>query len=666
MLPRSENQHSSCVFSNTRTPSPRLVNHDGKDSSDKTLCNTAKQSSGSTPVSEIEALHNDILNSYYNQTNKKQDRKTKSPISGNFNDLISMENILSVNSSLGKHSDSANAQGILKNDILNNVKRQENALSVSDMDTCKLSKSGSFKRRSPASANMNQLPQQFYDPKKLTESVQKLVKPLLPAETASLPHSQRRSPSTVGSKLTTSPQQLKVDMLKETVDLENSINGPHCLDSNSETVSKNKEVSSGISKEFSDKAADVKNLNSSNFNHVLIDRVKVNESDSVKTVTKSAVSTPESRNHSSSTQESTSLSAISDTSQQSDNVLKYSEKETRLGIEKVDKQNSDGNSVSSVVTSVSGDFTTTISNAMKVPTSKSDVQSIFSESEKTEKPVKNKSISKRQENLCNTGVDDSGLKVNCDSEKSFIKSSQKSPSLSPVKKSKSEENRPIKLHLSHGVITNPQQNLTNETITVITRTDRKTENSAGEPTVPPLVLKVSRKPAVVEPPTEQKQEESQALTMSLRARKASDASETAHNLRPPKLPARQKSVDQEVEQFKIEDSSKASRQSRRRKVVSSENDANPEAEKKAHIENCIQDIDQKVAKIEETQADGENESVKSGLRARTQNKPDEKCKVSPKQNKGADEDANMKKNSQNKKSRTSPTATDKVQTKGIN
>lgn len=682
MVPRSEHQHSSSVFSNARTPSPRLVNHDGKEISDITLCNKAKHSPGNTPVSEVEALHNDILNSYYNQTNKKQDRKTKSPISGNLTDFISMENILSVNSSLGKHSDSASAQGILKNDILNNIKRQENALSVGDIEGAKLSKSGSFKRRSPASANMNQLPQQFYDPKKLTESVQKLVKPLLPTESASLPHSQRRSPSTVGSKSSTSPQPQKIDAVKETVDSENVINGPHDLESNlsCENVSKTSEVSSRLSKDLSEVGNEVKNLNSSNFNHVLIDKVKSNDLDSSrKSVTKSAVSKPESRNHSSSSQESaSSLSATSDTSQQSEkseakNILKYSEqKETIINKEKIEnhKQNSNGSKVSSVVTvSYVDTVSTPNSDTIKVPINKSDVQVVNSELDKnSEKTLKYKSLSKRQDSLCNTGVDDSVLKVNCDSEKTSPKSSQKSPSLSPVKKNKSEENRPIKLHLSHGVITNPQPNLTNETITVITRTDRKTENSAGEPTVPPLVLKVSRKPAVVESPAEQKQEESQALTMSLRARKASDASETAHNLRPPK-PVRQKSVDQEVEQqYKLEDSTKACRQSRRRKVAATENDTNPEPEKKAHLENCVQDVDQKAGKTDEVQADGDPDSVKTGLRARTQNKPDEKVKVSPKeqkQTKSTDEETNVKRNNQNKKSRPSPTATDKVQAKGM-
>lgn len=158
--------------------------------------------------------------------------------------------------------------------------------------------------------------------------------------------------------------------------------------------------------------------------------------------------------------------------------------------------------------------------------------------------------------------------------------------------------------------------------------------------------------------------------MSLRARKASDASESIHNLRPPK-PVRQKSVEQEVEQYKIVDdsSSKSLRQSRRRKTTSDSESA-LDADKRLHIENCSEETDEKVGKTEEIQTEiGEGltlfDTVKSGLRARTQNKPEEKIKVSPKelkQSKSVEED-NVKRNSQNRKNRQSPTSTDKQQTK---
>jgi urease accessory protein UreE len=93
--------------------------------------------------------------------------------------------------------------------------------------------------------------------------------------------------------------------------------------------------------------------------------------------------------------------------------------------------------------------------------------------------------------------------------------------------------------------------------------------------------------------------------MSLRARKASETVETSHNLRTPK-PVRQKSVEQsETEQYKIiEDSSaKNLRQSRRRKTTSAENEVGVDVEKKAHIENCVLETDQKTLKVEEIHSD---------------------------------------------------------------
>jgi hypothetical protein len=68
-----------------------------------------------------------------------------------------------VNSALGKHGEGTTAQGILKNDILNNIKRPDNLTGLSENDSVKVSKSGAYKRRSPASAMLNPLPQQFYD-----------------------------------------------------------------------------------------------------------------------------------------------------------------------------------------------------------------------------------------------------------------------------------------------------------------------------------------------------------------------------------------------------------------------------------------------------------------------------------------------------------------------
>ncbi|CAG2251845.1 unnamed protein product [Mytilus edulis] len=699
---RIDNLHSpTSIQTSARTPSPRLfANHDPKETSDINMCNKTRHNVDKTPVSEMESMQNDIISSYLTQ--KNNERKAKSPISGNLTvsaamELISLENMMSVNSAIGKHAEGMNAQGILKNDLMNNIKRPENILGSSENDVTKLSKSGSYKRRSPASALLNPLPQQFFDPKKLTESVQKLVKPLLP-ESSTLPHSQRRSPGSVGSRACTSPQSLKSDGLKDSMDSsDNVINGPmeSDLTLNNDNHIVNSDILSNSSSDPLKTEAEngVKNsLNSPIFNHVLSEKTpKSNDAhDSDKNGDcRSDTRNLGSGNHSLPSQESapSSVSAVSNIYNQSnksgsDSSFKYSSEQN---IQENHKQNaSDHVKVPievSVMDSTSLDTTVTTSkiDLSKVPTNNngSGINTINPENDKLlDKSVKNKNLNKKSDSSCNTGVEYSSLKVNCDSEKTSPKSSQKSTSVSPVKKGKSDEKGPIKLHLSHGIITNSQpfskEELANETnITVITRSDhRKSENSAGEPTVPPLVLKVSRKPAVVEPTTEQKQEESQSLTMSLRARKASDASESTHNLRPPK-PVRQKSVEQEVEQYKIVDdsSSKSLRQSRRRKTTSDSEPAQ-DSDKRLHIENCSEETDEKLGKSEEMQTEiGEGltlfDTVKSGLRARTQNKPEEKIKVSPKelkQSKSVEED-NVKRNIQNRKSRQSPTTIDKQQTK---
>jgi hypothetical protein len=96
------------------------------------------------------------ISSYLSQ--KKNERKTKSPIGGmNLTvsaamELISLENMMSasastVNSALGKHGEGTTAQGILKNDILNNIKRPDNLTGLSENDSVKVSKSGAYKRR---------------------------------------------------------------------------------------------------------------------------------------------------------------------------------------------------------------------------------------------------------------------------------------------------------------------------------------------------------------------------------------------------------------------------------------------------------------------------------------------------------------------------------------
>jgi hypothetical protein len=68
------------------------------------------------------------------------------------------------------------------------------------------------------------------------------------------------------------------------------------------------------------------------------------------------------------------------------------------------------------------------------------------------------------------------------------------------------------------------------------------------------------------------------------------------------------------------------RQSRRRKTTSAENEVGVDVEKKAHIENCVLETDQKTLKVEEIHSDTSEsltlfDNVKSGLRARAQNKP---------------------------------------------
>lgn len=519
--------------------------------------------------------------------------------------------------------------------------------------------------------------------KKLTESVQKLVKPLI--SESSLPHSQRRSPGSVVSRACTSPLSHKSDGLKGSDSLDNTDN---VIMQESDSVSNSDSSHSVASDIFLNSSSGlpkielesrITNLNTSNFNHVLTEKMtKSNElQNSEKTSAKNSIVPG---NHSLYSQENCHSSSSAD---------KYSgllEKNSSMsgdnsGIEENHKHILSENVKVPIEISVSeSSFNASKSDASKVPTNIINPDAVNLESDKTSVKTSSKSSGKRVDNLCNTaGVEYSSLKVNCDSEKNSPRSSQKSPSLSPVKRGKGEETRPIKLHLSHGVITQPfsKEELATETnITVITRTDpRKLENSAGEPTVPPLVLKVSRKTTVVEPSPEPKQEESQSLTMSLRARKSSETTESVHNLRPPK-PIRQKSVDQaDVEQYKIIDdsSAKSLRQSRRRKTTV-ENEGLIDSEKKAHIENCVQDSDQKTVRTEEIQTEStENltlfDTVKSGLRARAQNKPvsEEKIKVSPKEIKNSkivEEDPSLRRNSQNKRNRQSPTLTaDKQQTK---
>ena len=667
---------------------------------DSNLCNKVRKSAGNTPVSEVEALHNDLtsklleqqqnISSYLSQ--KKNERKTKSPIGGmNLTvsaamELISLENMMSasastVNSALGKHGEGTTAQGILKNDILNNIKRPDNLTGLSENDSVKVSKSGAYKRRSPASAMLNPLPQQFYDPKKLTESVQKLVKPLI-SESASLPHTQRRSPGSVGSRACTSPQSQKSDGPKGSDspdNLENVIlqESDAVSNNSSQLVNSDSVFNSSSALPKLEPESEVKMLNSSIFKHILNEKTaKSNELQSSDSTHDN--NREETGNHSLYSQENVCSSALVSTISNQpgiDSSIKF--------CDRVDTKTVSVEVSSAGQTSLESSVISSKSEVSKVPTSNINFtyDALDSEKDKNAK-TGNKNSSKKSENMCNTtGVEYSSLKVNCDSEKISPKSSQKSPNLSPVKKGKSDDTRPIKLHLSHGVITNPQpyskDELATETnITVITRSDpRKLENSAGEPTVPPLVLKVSRKTAVIEPSTEQRLEESQSLTMSLRARKASETVETSHNLRTPK-PVRQKSVEQsETEQYKIiEDSSaKNLRQSRRRKTTSAENEVGVDVEKKAHIENCVLETDQKTLKVEETHSDTSEsltlfDNVKSGLRARAQNKPvnDEKIKVSPKDLKhSVEEDLGVKRNSQTRRNRQSPTLpSDKQQTKG--
>jgi hypothetical protein len=57
-----QNQHSPTnIHPGARTPSPRLLtNHDAMETFDSNLCNKVRKSAGNTPVSEVEALHNDL------------------------------------------------------------------------------------------------------------------------------------------------------------------------------------------------------------------------------------------------------------------------------------------------------------------------------------------------------------------------------------------------------------------------------------------------------------------------------------------------------------------------------------------------------------------------------------------------------------------------------
>ena len=195
----------------SRTPSPRLLGGLGSDvvlNSKEGKCNTDALygSETSRSLSVPTSLEHHYFSQMKYSRNLHSDGKSRSPtfltssyppasvMKKNSDLLTALEK--GLQSSQG-HSDKSSATLGLHSKSDNGCKYSTTPVANGPVDG---SRTGSvYKRKSPVGTAVNSVPHNFFDPalpiaKRLTESVQKLVKPLLTTESSSLPHSHRKSP----------------------------------------------------------------------------------------------------------------------------------------------------------------------------------------------------------------------------------------------------------------------------------------------------------------------------------------------------------------------------------------------------------------------------------------------------------------------------------------
>ncbi|KAK3090441.1 hypothetical protein FSP39_011881 [Pinctada imbricata] len=200
----------------SRTPSPRIAGG----VSGAALVSNSTDRCNSEIIPRSLGIAVTVENQYLSQMkySKSPEGKSKSPtpsgsvpplVKKNSENLSAYEKLLSSKSNVEKNGHN-----------LSSVNRNENTskfpISSATNGPIEVNKNvnvtSMYKRKSPVSGSINSVPHNFFDPhlpipKKLTESVQKLVKPLLAAsDSSSLPHSQRKSPVSASKlHLTSSP-----------------------------------------------------------------------------------------------------------------------------------------------------------------------------------------------------------------------------------------------------------------------------------------------------------------------------------------------------------------------------------------------------------------------------------------------------------------------------
>ncbi|XP_060082309.1 mucin-2-like [Ylistrum balloti] len=175
------------------------------------------------------------ISQYYQQKsfprNPQVDKRTKSPLANNPVSMASSQadNVIPSSGMTGFGKSADGVHSLNYSTCVSEVMSNGPVTSKLDTSRCVVSSSGSYdpqkfstsaassnKRRSPANSMINSLPQHFFDPalplaKRLTESVQKLVKPLPSIDQSSLPHSQHKSPvntTSTKSQASSSPPRL--------------------------------------------------------------------------------------------------------------------------------------------------------------------------------------------------------------------------------------------------------------------------------------------------------------------------------------------------------------------------------------------------------------------------------------------------------------------------
>ncbi|OWF34931.1 uncharacterized protein LOC110443570 [Mizuhopecten yessoensis] len=152
--------------------------------------------------------------------NHQVDKRTKSPLANNPMSVASSQpdNVIPSTGMMGFGKSPDGVHSVNYSTCISDVMSNGPVTSKLDSGRFVTSSSGSYdpqkyitsatstnKRRSPASSMINSLPQHFFDPalplaKRLTESVQKLVKPLPSIDQSSLPHAQHKSPVNMATK----------------------------------------------------------------------------------------------------------------------------------------------------------------------------------------------------------------------------------------------------------------------------------------------------------------------------------------------------------------------------------------------------------------------------------------------------------------------------------